>query len=637
MYPTLNSSAGGYAGYSGQQQQQTSSASYYSTNGASTQTPVAYNNAPLPRHQQQQQQQSQQQQQQPQQLVGGPPKFMYIGQAQPTTQQQPQQQQQAPQSQQQPSMFPSPPQQHPQPQYHQQQYQQQQQPQYQQYAQAPSQPPAQPQVTYKPLPTPPTSSPTHQTTASYYYNNNITITSNDAALPSAPSHVPYNPYQQQQPSQYQPQYQQQQPQYSNYAQPPQKSSGSSLYPQTPTLYQQPQAAYQESYPVNYNNNNNNTNTNSTIIYNNNNAYPNLANLAAAPPVQASTSSSSTGSSGLVIVFVNSKSGGQQGAGLCEKFKTVLPEHQVFDLSNGGPEPGLSQWKESGYFRILVCGGDGTAGWVMATLDKMNFPKPYPPVAVLPLGTGNDLARTLGWGGGYRGESPEVIMKKIDTSYPVPMDRWKVIVEPKNGTSETKNLIMNNYLSIGLDAKIALEFHQNREKNPQYFKSQMINKAWYANYGLKHLISHIELSKVIRIEIDNAVYVIPDNIQGVIVLNVPSYAGGACMWEKEPKPDSKFHSVPSISDGLLEVVGINSTTHLGQIQMKLAKATKIGQGRNIKIQYSIDMPTQVDGEPWQSAPGEISITHLNQAMMMRCDKVKKGMRERLNPFKKESKE
>ena len=48
--------------------------------------------------------------------------------------------------------------------------------------------------------------------------------------------------------------------------------------------------------------------------------------------------------------------------------------------------------------VLVAGGDGTIGWALNTIDALHL-DPAPTIALLPLGTGNDLARTLGYGAG----------------------------------------------------------------------------------------------------------------------------------------------------------------------------------------------------------------------------------------------
>ena len=100
----------------------------------------------------------------------------------------------------------------------------------------------------------------------------------------------------------------------------------------------------------------------------------------------------------------------------------------------------------------------------------------PSIAVLPLGTGNDLARALNWGGVYTDESLSKILTKVLESRTVKLDRWKITTElnpdvdlnslenSENAIDNLKNDVMNNYFSLGADAHICLEFHERRGYN-----------------------------------------------------------------------------------------------------------------------------------------------------------------------------
>ena len=86
----------------------------------------------------------------------------------------------------------------------------------------------------------------------------------------------------------------------------------------------------------------------------------------------------------ILVFLNPKSGGNQGAKLMQKFQWLLNPRQVFDLTDGGPGQAIEMFRHVPNIKLLACGGDGTVGWLLSVLDKITI-DPMPPVGVLPLG------------------------------------------------------------------------------------------------------------------------------------------------------------------------------------------------------------------------------------------------------------
>ncbi|KAJ0181458.1 hypothetical protein K1T71_003543 [Dendrolimus kikuchii] len=177
-------------------------------------------------------------------------------------------------------------------------------------------------------------------------------------------------------------------------------------------------------------------------------------------------------------------------------------------------------------------------------------------------------------------------------------------------------VMNNYFGIGIDAKITLDFHNKREEHPEKCRSRARNYMWYGVLGSKEWVNRTyrHLGQRVQLECDGQRIPLPE-LQGIVVLNIPSFMGGTNFWGGTRADD--IFLAPSFDDRILEVVAVFGSAQMAASRLINLQKHRIAQCRAVQINILGEecVPVQVDGEAWLQPPGCVRIIHKNRAQML----------------------
>uniref|UniRef100_A0A8C6YZP1 Diacylglycerol kinase accessory domain-containing protein n=1 Tax=Nothoprocta perdicaria TaxID=30464 RepID=A0A8C6YZP1_NOTPE len=152
-------------------------------------------------------------------------------------------------------------------------------------------------------------------------------------------------------------------------------------------------------------------------------------------------------------------------------------------------------------------------------------------------------------------------------------------------------------------------------------SRTKNMMWYGVLGTKELLqrTYKNLEQRVQLECDGVPISLP-SLQGIAVLNIPSYAGGINFWggTKEDNGGDGFPKSLASVWILNQAEACSGHCQPGDASPGLSAP----QCRMVKITIRGDegVPVQVDGEAWIQPPGVIKIQHKNRAQMLTRDRV-----------------
>ncbi|KAJ0788834.1 putative diacylglycerol kinase (ATP) [Helianthus annuus] len=393
-----------------------------------------------------------------------------------------------------------------------------------------------------------------------------------------------------------------------------------------------------------------------------------------------------------LVFINSKSGGQLGGQLLITYRSVLNQNQVFDLGEDAPDQVLRRMyltleklkvdgdklaaKIEKQLRVIVAGGDGTAGWLLGVVSDLKLPYP-PPIATVPLGTGNNLPFAFGWGKKNPGTDRGSVLKfleQVSEGKEMEIDSWHILMRMKsagscdpiaplelphslhafNRVSDTDELNVSgyntfrggfwNYFSMGMDAQVSYAFHCERKLHPEKFKNQLTNQSTYAKIGCAQgwfaaplfQPSSKNIAQIMKVKIMQRhggwkELKIHHSIRSILCLNLPSFSGGLNPWGTPNPKQNKTGEVltpPYVDDGLIEIVGFRDAWHGLFLLAPKGKGhgTRLAQTHRVRFEFhkgGADCTyMRMDGEPWkqplpvdENSDTTVEISHHGRVKML----------------------
>lgn len=228
---------------------------------------------------------------------------------------------------------------------------------------------------------------------------------------------------------------------------------------------------------------------------------------------------------------------------------------------------------SGYNRLVIAGGDGTFSSVLTSMAC-----PDVPVALVPIGTANDLTRDLGTFRLFRGISVGEIVRSVDALREGHLAIW-------NCLSDGQVHPFCNYLSLGFEGAIVADFDVWRRSSS--LKNRTLNRLMYVRFALKHLGPRLRgMSVAVKGDKPSSV----PSTRGVLFSNVRSHMGcGHATRESSPIDDIIECTVVSSI--------IDYARMVGSLVGILPHLTSFLRGSELDV-YGIphNTPMQIDGEP-----------------------------------------